>query len=60
MSYVVNVDDKFRRALNAYYGLPGLASRASVQSWYESHGSSMDDEISMLAYGDGQEDTTEE
>jgi hypothetical protein len=49
VSYVVEVDDMIRREINAYYGKPGLASRAEVQAWYEARGLQMDDDLSWNA-----------
>ncbi len=45
ITYTVEVPDRIRRAINDYYGKPGLASRDEVRSWYEMYGKSMDDEL---------------
>jgi len=42
VTFTVDVDDRFRRALNHYYGREGLASRSDIQKWYESNASSVD------------------
>ena len=49
ISYVVEIDDAFRREINRWYGRPGLASREEVKAWYESNGTSMDDDLSLQA-----------
>lgn len=49
VSYVVDVDDATRRQINAWYGRPGLASRAEVKRWYELHGLNMDDDLGAAA-----------
>lgn len=46
ITYTVEVDDGFRRAINAWYGRPGLATREEVRSWYEANGHSMDEDLS--------------
>lgn len=46
INYAVEVDDRIRRAINEWYGRPGLASREQVKRWYELHGLSMDDDLS--------------
>lgn len=45
VSYATDVDDDYRRAINAYYGKPGLASRQDVKDWLQMHGTSMDDNL---------------
>jgi hypothetical protein len=45
VSYLVQVDNDIRRQINAFYGRPGLASRAQVQAWYEAKGRTMDDDL---------------
>ena len=49
VSFTVEVDDSFRREINAWYGRSGLASRDEVRAWYEANGTSMDDDLSMAA-----------
>lgn len=45
ISYTVNVDVGYRRAVVHYYSNdePRLATRAEIQRWHEMHGVSMDD-----------------
>lgn len=45
ISYTVEVDDAFRRAINLHYGLPGLATRAEVKQWFAAHGESESDNV---------------
>lgn len=45
VSYATDVDDDYRRAINAYLGQPGLASRQEVKDWLRLHGSMMDDDL---------------
>lgn len=45
VSYSTDVEDDYRRAINAYFGLPGLASRQDVKDWLRMHGTSMDDDL---------------
>lgn len=40
--YTVEVDDEYRRAINDYYGKPGLANREEIIQWIKSYGDSMD------------------
>ncbi len=49
VSYTVEVDDSFRREINAWYGLPGLATREGVRRWFQAHGASMNDDLSLNA-----------
>ena len=46
ISYVVEVTDQTRRAINMHYGKPGLATRDEVKRWYEAQGTSSDDDLS--------------
>ena len=46
IEFVVEVDDDYRRAINAHYGQPGLASRAEIKRWFEMFGQSMNDDLS--------------
>jgi hypothetical protein len=41
----VTVDDAYRRAINLFYGQPGLATRADVAAWIRAYGTSMDDDL---------------
>ena len=45
VQYTTSVDDDYRRAINAHYGKPGLASRAEVQRWLKEYGSSEDENL---------------
>lgn len=45
IEYTVEVDDDFRRAINAFYGKPGLASRLEVWRWFVAYGQSMNDDM---------------
>lgn len=42
VAFTVDVSDHRRRAINAWYGRPGLATRQQVIAWYQSNGQSMD------------------
>lgn len=43
----VTVSTDFRRAINRYYGKPGLATRDEVRNWVISYGESMNENLSM-------------
>jgi len=43
----VEVSDAYRRAINAHYGRPGLATREEVRRWVWSFGTSMDDDLAQ-------------
>jgi hypothetical protein len=45
IAYTEDVTDEFRRAINAYHGEPGLASRQQVREWFWLHGQAMNDDI---------------
>ncbi len=45
VAYTIDVPDELRRAINHYWGRPGLATRAEVADWYRAHGSSEDDNL---------------
>ncbi len=49
VTYTVDVTDDYRRAIRAYYGLDGLATRAEVQQWLWNYGNSMDDDLMAWA-----------
>lgn len=51
ISYTEEIPDDFRRAINAYYGRTGLATRAEVQQWFWLYGQSMNDDV-MFALDD--------
>ncbi len=46
VSYTITVDDEYRRAIRAFYGQDGLATRAEVAAWAKQYGSSEDDNLS--------------
>ena len=35
ISFLINIENDLRRAINYYYGRPGLASRNEIKDWYE-------------------------
>lgn len=43
--YTVEVDDRYRRALNARLGKPGLATRNEVRAHLIQNGASVDDDL---------------
>jgi hypothetical protein len=45
VSYTVDVDDHYRRALNHYYAQPGLASHESLREHFRQNGHTLDDDI---------------
>ena len=45
VQYTVEVPDEYRRAINMYFGRPGLATREEVKWWLEMHGSAEDDDL---------------
>lgn len=45
VSYSTTVDDDYRRAINVFYGKPGLATRAEVRAWLVQYGASEDDNL---------------
>jgi hypothetical protein len=51
ITYTVDVDDNFRRAVNEHYGRDGRATRAEIHRWYEANGHSMDDDLANNADG---------
>jgi len=54
VSFTVDVDDEFRKALGAYDWCPtagDIATRAEVKAWYESTAMSMDEDA-MAEYQD--------
>lgn len=53
-AYTIDVSDEYRRAINLFYGKPGLATRDEVRRWIESHGTSEDDNL-MFALTQAQE-----
>lgn len=45
ISYTVEVDDEFRKALRAYRGKSGMATRDEIKIWYEERGDSDNDDM---------------
>jgi hypothetical protein len=45
VTYTVDVDDEYRRAIRRYHGDDGLATRAEVQDWFKLKGFTMDDDL---------------
>ena len=45
ISYSTTADNDYRRAINVFYGKPGLATRAEVRAWAIRYGSSEDDNL---------------
>lgn len=45
VSYTIEVDDDFRRAINQYHGDPGKASREIVKMWFIQYGQTMNDDL---------------
>jgi hypothetical protein len=48
ISYAIEVDDDFRRAINRFYGKDGLATREDVVSWMRAYGESMNDDLATI------------
>ena len=49
ISYTVEVDDEFRKALRAYHNKSGMATRDEIKKWYEERGDS-DNEDMLCEY----------
>ncbi len=47
IAYTVEAPKEFRRAIRAYYGQTGLATRQEVQDWLYRFGESMNDDLSV-------------
>ena len=45
ISYTVEVDDHFRRAISHHYGVAHKATRYEVQAWFREFGESADDDV---------------
>ena len=43
--YTIEVDDRYRRALNQRYGKSGLADRRELKQHFEQHGGTLDDDL---------------
>lgn len=46
VSYVEDVDDGFRRAINIHFGMEGFATRDEVKQWFRTYGSSGNEDLS--------------
>lgn len=57
VAYTVEASDDYRRAINLFYGEPGLASRDDVRRWLMAYGTSEDDN---LMYGLDREEGDDE
>lgn len=49
ISYTVEVDDDYRKAISHFYGIHTPATRTEVQEWCRDYGRSIEDDI-MLEY----------
>ena len=47
VAYTVDVPDDWRRAIRAFYGQEGLATRAECVQWLRTYGSSEDDNLAF-------------
>lgn len=56
VAYTVDVTDDRRRAINQFYGRPGLATRGEVMAWYQSNGDSMDLDLDASLDIEGSDD----
>ena len=45
VSYTVNVDDHYRRAVNLFYGECGLATRKQIRDHFWLYGQTADDDM---------------
>ena len=45
VEYTTEVSDDYRRAINIFYGKPGLATREEVKRWIQAYGTSGDDDL---------------
>lgn len=45
VEFTVDVPDEYRRAIRAYYGRDGMATRDEVRAWLRQYGTSMDDDL---------------
>jgi hypothetical protein len=45
ISYTVTVSNRYRRAVNAWYGKPGLATDRQLKNWFKTYGKSCDDAV---------------
>lgn len=42
INYTINIDNRYRRAVRAWYGDKGLATRKELKNWFIIYGESMD------------------
>lgn len=59
IDFTVDVDERFRRALRAYYGRTGLATRDEVRDWYKDNAASVDADMTQ-EYDDKQSEQSTE
>lgn len=45
VSYSVEIDNRYRRAVNHFLGLKGMATRDEVKEWLRQNGGALDDDI---------------
>jgi len=45
INYTVTVSNRFRRAVNAWYGKVGLATDRQLKNWFKTYGESCDDAV---------------
>jgi len=45
VTYIVEVDDNFRRALRHYYGRDGMATRQEVAQHFERYGDTLNEDL---------------
>jgi len=56
--YTIEVDDRYRRAVNAWVGKNGFASNRDLKDWFRIYGESCDDEVlDHLCYIESIEET---
>jgi len=47
ISYTIDVDERYRRAIRSWSGEDGLATRQEVIDWHKLNGSSCDDDLAQ-------------
>lgn len=45
ISYTVTISNRYRRAVNAWHGKPGLATDRQIVKWFKTYGESCDDAV---------------
>jgi hypothetical protein len=45
INYTVTVSNRYRRAVNAWYGKLGLATDRQLKNWFKTYGESCDDAV---------------